>query len=87
MNGKDWGKKRRRRERGRLRVERLEERIAPAGGITAVVKGGNLFITGDADDNDIVVDNAGLGAGEYRITSGLSPTQINGQAGPLVFTA
>ncbi|MHC4712529.1 MAG: hypothetical protein ACYTAN_04560 [Planctomycetota bacterium] len=86
MNGKGRGKSKRRRERERLRLEPLEERIAPAGGITAAVKWGNLVITGDADDNAIYVDNAGIGAGEYRITSGMDPTQINGQAGPLVFT-
>ncbi len=67
-----------------LQLEALEERIAPAGAIMAEIRGGNLVITGDADANDIVIDDAGLGAGQIRITSGGDATEINGGAGPVV---
>lgn len=52
-------------QRGRrLELEVLEERIALAGGVDAVVSHGTLFVTGDGSGNDIVIDSAGLGAGE-----------------------
>ena len=56
-------------------LEQLEERIAPAGGITAVVRGGNLMITGDDFDNDIVIEGTGF-AGAMRISSGPDATLI-----------
>ncbi len=67
-----------------LRLEALEERIAPAGAILAEIRGGNLVITGDADANDIVIDNAGLAAGQVRLTSGADATEINGGVGPVI---
>lgn len=69
----------------RLTLEQLEERIAPAGGIFAWQRGGLLVIDGDNLDNDILLDQAGLGPGEFRVSSGPDATEINGQAGPLVF--
>ncbi|MHC4713249.1 MAG: autotransporter outer membrane beta-barrel domain-containing protein [Planctomycetota bacterium] len=69
----------------RLTLEELEERIAPAGGISAAVRGGSLFVTGDELGNDIEIDQDGLPADQYRITSGSDPTLINGEAGPLIF--
>jgi len=63
-----------------LELEVLEERIAPAGGVTAFVSHGTLVITGDALGNDIVIDDAGLAATELRISSGLDATTVNGGA-------
>ena len=68
-----------RRAHAALRLEQLEERIAPAGVIVATARGGNLTITGDDGDNSIVIDNTGLAGGEIHIV-GLDGTTINGQA-------
>jgi len=63
-----------------LRIEELEERIAPVGVVTAVMShGGALTITGDAADNQITLDMAGLWQGQVRITGG-GGTLVNGQA-------
>lgn len=69
----------------RLRLEQLEERIAPAGAITVLVRDGSLLVTGDDLDNDVEIDSDGLLAGQYRVSSGSDATLINGQAGPIVF--
>ena len=55
-----------------------------AGDVAAVVKKGSLVLTGDADGNEITIDQAGLGAGELRVTPGLGTT-LNGAAAPAVF--
>ncbi len=54
-----------------------------AGDVLAVVDDGNLIISGDAESNQIAVDQSDLAAGEVRI-SGLDGTTINGEAGPVV---
>jgi len=46
-----------------LSVERLEERIAPAGGIFAWERSGLLFIEGDELGNDLTIDQEGLAPG------------------------
>ncbi len=84
--GKDAGRPSSFPAREPLWLEPLEERIAPSGGITVIVSGGSLRITGDAGDNDFSINQTGLGADEYRVTSGGDATLINGQAGPLVFS-
>jgi len=66
-----------------LRLEPLEERIAPSGGIEVIVSGGSLKITGDAGNNDFEIEPR-LAAGEYSIISGGDATLINGHAGPVV---
>ena len=71
----------------RLNLEALEERVAPAGAVTVASVGGYLVVTGDADANDIVIDQAGLAAGEYRISSGLDATTINGEASVVLSAA
>ena len=65
---------------GRLTLEPLEERIAPAGAVVVTNTGGYLVFTGDGEANDITIDQVGLAAGEYRISSGLDATTINGEA-------
>ena len=66
-----------------LELEYLEERIAPAGNIIAVVSGGNLTVTGDAEANDFTIDDDGLGANQLRITP-TNGTTINGGTDPMV---
>ncbi len=70
----------------RLGYEQLEERYALAGDVLAVVSGGNLSLTGDELANHVVIDQSGLAAGQYRVSSGSDPTTINGQAGPLLLS-
>ena len=66
-------------------LEPLEPRQLLAGNVTAEVVRGSLLVTGDDADNDIVIDQVGLPADQFRITSGADATTINGLAGPLVF--
>jgi len=68
-----------------LSVERLEERIVPSGGIFAWERSGLLFIEGDELGNDVTIDQEGLAPGEFRVSSGPDATEINGQAGPVIF--
>ena len=60
-----------------LNLEELEQRIAPAGNVTAEVIGGFLFITGDAESNVIAIDQAGLLADQFRVT-GEDGTTVGG---------
>jgi hypothetical protein len=60
-----------------LSLEMLEERIAPTGAVAVKAAGANLTITGDADSNEITVDQPG--AGQFRVV-GLNGTLVNGQA-------
>ena len=67
----------------KLRFESLERKVLLAGDVTATLVGGDLFITGDADDNaiqiarDTSLANPGVGDIEVR-SSLLNPTTING---------
>ena len=57
-----------------------------AGGVTAeITAAGDLVIIGDADANELVVDQAGLSAGEFRITP-IAGTTINGLGGAQTFS-
>src|SRR5690348_7106072 len=38
------------------------------GNVTAVVKSGNLVLVGDAGGNAVTIDQAGLGASDFRVT-------------------
>jgi hypothetical protein len=73
----------RRRKGLRLGVELLESRHLLSGEVTASVVDGDLIITGDALDNQLRIDQLGLGAGEFRIT-GDRLTNVNGDSAPLV---
>ncbi len=64
-------------------LEGLEARQLLSGNVVASVTAGNLIILGDAADNTIVLDQAGLSAGQVRI-SGVSGTAINSQVTPVV---
>jgi len=55
-----------------------------AGDVAAAVIGGNLVITGDAAGNEIVIDQDGLAAGQFRIRSGADATTVNGEAEVIV---
>jgi hypothetical protein len=70
----------------RLGLEALEPRTLLSGNVTAVVTGGNLVITGDALDNHIAIDQAGLNPGEFRVDTGGNVTTINGTPGAKVVT-
>src|SRR5688500_600564 len=65
--------------------EALESRVFLSGTVLATVVNGNLHIRGDAATNSIVVDGAGLTAGQVRI-SGAGDTAINDQADPVVLS-
>jgi hypothetical protein len=69
-------RRRTRTPRPRLGVERLDERIVPAGNVTAVFQNGQLILTGDGEDNSIELRNGF----DFRV-AGLDGTTINGAAG------
>ncbi len=69
-----------------LGFQRLESRTVLAGNVLAEVSGGDLILEGDFDDNSLVVDQIGLAADQYRISSGANPTTINGSGVPLVLS-
>ena len=61
-----------------LGVETLENRQMMAGDVSAnVTGGGDLVLSGDNSDNQLVVVSTGI-AGEYELR-GLNNTTINGQ--------
>jgi hypothetical protein len=70
--------------RTRLCLEPLEERIAPAGGVTVLLRGGSLFVHGDAEGNDVIIDQWGLAEDEFIVSSGPDDTLINGDWGPVL---
>lgn len=56
-----------------------------AGNVTAEIKGGSLIVKGDAAQNDIDINRAGLVGDQIRVESGAgSPTDVNGVFAPLV---
>jgi VCBS repeat-containing protein len=65
----------------RLGLERLESRVVLDGNVHAFVSGGNLHIDGDSQNNAITITQSATGS--FTITSGISATTINGQAGPV----
>ena len=64
-------------------TEALEPRLFLSGSVSASVVGGRLVIRGDNAANAIVLDQAGLGAGQMRI-SGTGGTAINQQTGAMI---
>jgi len=70
--------------RKRLRLETLESRRLLAGGVTATVVDGDLFVVGDRDANAIVIRQAEDGADQFIIrglvTDDGVQTTINGEA-------
>ncbi|MCI0479853.1 hypothetical protein L0Y59_04880, partial [Candidatus Uhrbacteria bacterium] len=68
----------------RLSLVELEERIAPAGGVSVSISNGNLIVVGDDDANSIVIDDESLRAGELRVSAGDGATLINGSSDPYV---
>jgi len=61
--------------------EPLEPRLLLDGNVTAFVAGGNLFIYGDAGDNDIIVEQGVTNPGEFSIKGRLATgTTVNGTA-------
>ena len=64
--------------------EGLESRLLLAGGVSAFVSAGSLYVIGDWFDNDVVV--TGVTANEIQVASGADATTINGEAGPLTFS-
>jgi hypothetical protein len=63
-----------------LRLEQLEERIAPDGNITAVVAHGNLIITGGSGDDDFRISQPDPLVQDFVIES--AATAINHQSAP-----
>lgn len=73
--------------RQRVRLEELEERIAPAGGVTAAMHDGSLIITGDNLGNHVYLDQDGLAPGQMRVSGGPGDiTLINGHDAPVIFS-
>ena len=67
-------------------LEPLEPRLLLSGNVTAEVVSGDLVLTGDGFNNDIEIDQAGLGSGEFRVGSGPNATLINMGVGDVVLT-
>ena len=69
----------------RLFLESLETRAMLAGNVTAVVRGGTLFVTGDNADNNVVIQQTGVNQFTVVGVTG-SATTVNGKAAGIVFT-
>lgn len=69
-------------------LEVLEPRIAPAGNVIAQVVGGQVLITGDAEDNAIEITGYDdlFDLPRYRIAPGDPTTTINGGSEPVMLT-
>jgi hypothetical protein len=65
--------------------EALEPRSLLSGSVMATMVDGSLIIVGDATANAIVMDQAGLSAGQVRI-SGENNTSVNGQSESVVMS-
>lgn len=61
--------------RRRLGIESLERRLLMAGDVTAALKGGWLVVTGDAEANQVLIQNPS--PGEYSVT-GADGTTVTG---------
>jgi hypothetical protein len=66
-------------------VEALESRVFLSGTVLASVVHGNLTIQGDNAANAVVLDQAGLSAGQVRV-SGAGGTTINHQTSPVILS-
>ena len=66
-------------------IEIMEQRLFLSGSVLASVVHGNLTIRGNAAANSIVVDQAGLTAGQVRV-SGAAGTAINNQNAPVILS-
>jgi hypothetical protein len=60
----------------RLRCERLEARDTPAGNVTAVLSGSQLYVTGDGFDNAVSTQQDAAG---NIVVVGVNGTTVNGQ--------
>jgi hypothetical protein len=57
---------------------------AGADGVCDVaVAGGSLLVACDDEDNDVVVDQVGLAAGQFRLSTGADPTLFDLSGGPV----
>src|SRR4051812_3797199 len=68
-----------------LFVEGLEQRAMLAGDVSAVVRGGTLFVRGDNNDNAVVIQQTG--AQRFTVVGADADTTINGQDAGMEFTA
>jgi hypothetical protein len=68
------------------RIEPLEMRLLLAGDVAVSAVNSTLLLTGDGDNNYVVIDQNGLGPDQYRISSGDGTTTVNGSLAPLVVT-
>lgn len=66
-----------------ISLETMESRLLLAGNVEVFVRGGNLNILGDENDNSIVVTQ--VDDTTFQVASGADVTTINGEDGPLVF--
>ena len=64
-------------------LEALEPRLLMSGNVVVRVVDGCLYLLGDAQANQIQVDQTGLPAGQYRVT-GTAGTTLNGREGEFV---
>jgi hypothetical protein len=64
-------------------MESLEPRLLLSGDVTVTTIAGGWMVKGDGLSNEIVIDQTGQPAGWFQITSGPSPTTINGLPGPV----
>jgi len=68
-----------------LFVEGLESRAMLAGNVTAAVRGGTLFVTGDNLDNQVVIQQTGTN--QFSVVGvTASATTVNGKAEGIAFT-
>lgn len=74
-----------RRNLRKFKLERLEGRSLLAGDVTITTAGNEIQITGDGDDNDIVITADPSIPGRFSIDTGADSTDINGGPGPLEF--
>jgi len=68
-------------------LEQLESRLLLSGNVTAGVSAGLLSVQGGSNNNSIIVDQSGLAAGQFRVSSGDGTTTINGKSSPQIFSA
>lgn len=68
-------------------LESLEPRLLMSGNVVARIQNGLLQLTGDRKANAITIDQAGLAAGQFRVSASDSDTTVNGHAGSVVFDA
>jgi hypothetical protein len=69
----------------RLFLEGLETRAMLAGNVTAAVRGGTLFVTGDNGDNNVVIQQTGANRFTVVGVAG-STTTVNNRPEGIVFT-